>query len=555
MNAAIVCLPAPFYVLPETGDVGGLNASLPPDVLGKLCDHEFSLDALENASRKLKELGGALATIDARSILRVLDDRIMPVLVLESATAADPSGTFTYKIGAATIDFVCGPVRFSERDNQSVIVRLIDCFRYEIGRRFEREGSFKEQLLAFGLRIADGHRRRRSVVGQRLSFVDEGEWAAFLRDAIPRLKRAGWRIEVKPSFPYRVPEALRFRVHLAEDEERGSLTMRLSVFIDGEEFDITRILRAALEWTITDEFGAVIPRRDDDYVEVVSTSGHMHAIHYNSLLPYLRGFALIAQPRLPADEELLRIRARDVSFVEKLLSDGAEEVLFSGVETRRRIQIRQADETLKETSVALGGLPMPLHQHQVEGVLWLKLRAQAGSGGVISDDMGLGKTLQALAFLHIEKVTGSLDRPALIIAPRSLLENWRHEAKKFTPGLRMKIAVGNDGSLAIKDADVVLTTYASITLDPGLRQIDWHTVILDEAGGIKNSNGEAAKAVQLLHSRSRFSLTATPIENSLGDFWSVFEFAVPGLLGSESASRGYLDTQSRVTPIPRPRGC
>jgi len=181
-----------------------------------------------------------------------------------------------------------------------------------------------------------------------------------------------------------------------------------------------------------------------------------------------------------------------------------------------------------------------LRHYQCEGLGWLQFLRNFGFGGCLADDMGLGKTVQVLALLDaVER-----SRPSLIVAPRSLIFNWKQEASRFTPKLRILDHTGvgrvsNWGS--IESHDVILTTYGTLRRDaPRLKDIHFDTVVLDEAQVIKNATTESAKAARLLKADHRLALTGTPVENRLGDLWSLFEFLNPGLLGSASVFHAHL---------------
>jgi SNF2 family DNA or RNA helicase len=160
---------------------------------------------------------------------------------------------------------------------------------------------------------------------------------------------------------------------------------------------------------------------------------------------------------------------------------------------------------------------------------------------VLADDMGLGKTLQALTHLLVEKQRGALTQPALIVAPTSLVGNWRRECERFTPELRLLVLHGGERHMRfddIVDHDIVLTTYPLLPRDGEvLIKQTWHAVILDEAQTIKNARTQAAQVVQMLRAGHRLCLSGTPMENHLGEVWSLFHFMLPGYLSSETRFR------------------
>jgi superfamily II DNA or RNA helicase len=175
-----------------------------------------------------------------------------------------------------------------------------------------------------------------------------------------------------------------------------------------------------------------------------------------------------------------------------------------------------------------------LRPYQREGLGWMSNLRETGLGGCLADDMGLGKTVQMLALLEKLRLEGR--GPSLVVAPRSLLFNWAAEAARFAPGLRVVEHHGSErekeSDEAFRNCDLVLTTYATMRLDISqLATVEFEYVILDEAQSIKNATSQVAKAAGLLKSRHRLALSGTPIENHLGELWSLFNFLNPGLLG------------------------
>ncbi len=181
-----------------------------------------------------------------------------------------------------------------------------------------------------------------------------------------------------------------------------------------------------------------------------------------------------------------------------------------------------------------------LRPYQREGVAWLLLLARLGLGGCLADDMGLGKTIQVIALLLVLARQGERG-PHLIVVPASLLGNWQVELSKFAPSMRVAVAHRSELSLkeldalgtgGLKGVDVVVTSYGTLARTTWLRARSWGLVVIDEAQAIKNPGTRQARSVKALQSRMRFALTGTPIENRLGEVWSLFDFLCPGLLGT-----------------------
>ena len=182
-----------------------------------------------------------------------------------------------------------------------------------------------------------------------------------------------------------------------------------------------------------------------------------------------------------------------------------------------------------------------LRPYQVTGVQWLHLLSQLGLGACLADDMGLGKTMQVLALLLITRHREESRKPSILVAPASLLANWTSEIQRFAPGLRAIVAhpsvvpaneLRSFDAARVENTDLVITSYGSLVRVPALAELPWQLAILDEAQAIKNPTTQQSRTVKRLKAKARIALTGTPVENRLGDLWSIFDFINPGLLGS-----------------------
>ena len=225
-------------------------------------------------------------------------------------------------------------------------------------------------------------------------------------------------------------------------------------------------------------------------------------------------------------------------------ADEASEVVreWTGIEAGPWLE--QTLEKLRSPGAAssVPGLCAELRPYQSRGVEWLNFVTGLGLGACLADDMGLGKTIQVLGALLQWREAHPLAPPALLVLPASLLGNWLAEARRFSPSLRLLAlhpSVSQQGTLsgvekpgALSKTDIVLTTYGMLAKQAWLAASDWSYVILDEAQAIKNPGTKQAKSVKALRGTRRIALTGTPVENSLGDLWSLFDFLNPGLLGT-----------------------
>jgi len=214
-----------------------------------------------------------------------------------------------------------------------------------------------------------------------------------------------------------------------------------------------------------------------------------------------------------------------------------EGVAWEGASALRSM-VKQLSGQTELPSVAVpASVQASLRPYQQQGLNWLQFLRQYGLAGILADDMGLGKTLQTLVHIQVEKDTGRLTRPALIIAPVSLMGNWRRETERFCPGLRILVIHGKDRheiTDTVDQHDIVIAPYSLLQRDrEGWLDAKWHLLVLDEAQNIKNASTQSAQVASALHARHRLCLSGTPMENHLGEIWSLFHFLMPGFLGGQ----------------------
>ncbi len=224
--------------------------------------------------------------------------------------------------------------------------------------------------------------------------------------------------------------------------------------------------------------------------------------------------------------------------------------VYAGEGLRSILKGLRDPDGLSDASLENGVLAT-LRPYQTKGVTWMRFTSDLGLGSCLADDMGLGKTLQVLTLLSSYKQTaGEKPRPSLLVVPASLLGNWKAEAARFVPHLDLLFVHPSEidrSSLArlaenpeACQADLLVTTYSMVTRQTWLQDLSWHLVILDEAQAIKNPGTKHTKAVKQLNAKARIALTGTPVENRLGDLWSLFDFLNPGLLGNAKQFKGFI---------------
>lgn len=245
-------------------------------------------------------------------------------------------------------------------------------------------------------------------------------------------------------------------------------------------------------------------------------------------LSFIEGMRLLAGTSTDLSETSQPNEVNAWSFVQA--GNGLNRIL-NDLRDPSAIKATQPGKALKGT----------LRPYQATGVNWLWYLSQLGLGACLADDMGLGKTIQIIALL-INLKKKQLAKPSLLILPASLLNNWKDELTKFAPSLKCQFIhpslTGKEQLKSLKKSttrvkyDVILTSYGMLLRQPWLLEQHWQLVVLDEAQAIKNPGTRTTKTVKQLKAQSRIALTGTPIENRLGDLWSLFDFLCPGLLGS-----------------------
>ena len=265
--------------------------------------------------------------------------------------------------------------------------------------------------------------------------------------------------------------------------------------------------------------------------------------------------ALAGEPAAAAQGRHRVVKAR-VAEVTDLLEELAPH--FSAPETWLARSAALKNLSILPPAPVPTGFTGVLRPYQQIGVAWLWHLYGQALGGILADEMGLGKTPQALALLAAATAARAAPQPHLVVVPASLVENWRREAARFAPALRVFIHHGS-ARLAAKDFvshDLVLTSYGTLARDVELFEaVEFDVILADEAQHLKNRRTQAAQSLRVLHGRGRFLLTGTPLENSLDDLRSLFEFLMPGFVprlpaGMKRDERNWHDERLRAQTAP-----
>lgn len=352
----------------------------------------------------------------------------------------------------------------------------------------------------------------------RLWFLEPEEAITFLLDAYPRLveryrvygEKALSRYKVRLSQPV-------ITANVESNEEEKWFSLDIEVEYDGQRVPIEKIWRA---WTQGKRY---VQLKDGSYTSLPES-------WLERIAHKLQALGL--DPSKPPQKQFQQFEA---PVLDSLLDD-LPDAVTDGFWNTLREKIHTFNEIRQIDTPA--GLQATLREYQKQGLSYLNFLREYGFGGILADEMGLGKTVQTLSFIqHMVEI--GLKGPNLIVVPTSVLPNWDREASKFVPHLKRLIIYGTRRENMFKQIDsanLVITTYALLRRDlEVLQDHAFNSIILDEAQNIKNPNTITARAVRRINADMRLCLSGTPIENNLFELWSLFEFLMPGFLGSQHA--------------------
>lgn len=294
-------------------------------------------------------------------------------------------------------------------------------------------------------------------------------------------------------------------------------------------------------------------KEQKEYISIHLPSGQRGKIPLEKIQYILSIFSELHDPNsLNSDGRLAISRFHASQFLEFENAMKAERMRWLGAEKLLHLSQKLANFQGIQAVTLPDLFKGQLRDYQKQGLEWLNFLREFRLGGILADDMGLGKTVQTLAYLAVEKDAGRLKKPCLILAPTSVLQNWRKESEQFTPTFKVLVLQGQHRKSdfdKIKSYDIILSSYPLLTRDQEIfLDQEYSCIILDEAQTVKNANTKTYQVLRQLKSEHRLCLTGTPMENHLGELWALFNFLSPGFLG-------YSKQFARVfrTPIERQR--
>lgn len=439
-------------------------------------------------------------------------------------------------------------MRVRSTDTQSTLIleegeRLLEIQRKEF---FEKEKyiecshllPFRAATIAEKLSTIEDLRNKQVL----MHFQHEQDLVRLHEQTIPILKNKGWKIEFNHPVYAEIIASSDIE-WFSELHEKGQdfFAYQLGILIEGKQVSIVPLvaeLIAKLQTNNLDE----LP--DDSTVFLTLPDGKRLQVEMARIKPLIR-FLLQYGSRAIDDQQQLQLTRYQLILMQETEQAAAVTTArwFGQEQLQTTIRQLMLMKDYEEVSVPVG-LKTVLRDYQHRGLDWLQFLRKSRFGGILADDMGLGKTIQTLAHLQLEKEEGRLTRASLIVAPTSLVGNWFEEAKRFTPDLNILMFHGAERHVDNFDEyDVIVSTYGLIQRDKS-RFIDYnfYYLILDEAQSIKNARAKTTLIIQQIKASYRLCLSGTPLENHLGELWSLFHFLMPGLLGDAKQFRQYFKT-------------
>lgn len=389
-------------------------------------------------------------------------------------------------------------------------------------RNMKAESAALERLKRMGF---EDHTLAGGAGGpvQALQIVGEDAVLDFLGAGYPALERAGWKVRLSDRLgEYMDTLVSAVPVVTIADAPRGDF----DVGYQFETADGRKLSHADIQLSLNRNHSFV--RRKDGRIALFDAGALLSMREVFADTPSSEGSR-------PGSFRMSGIYA---PYVRASLDAAGAEFEDDGAATFKRASISlNRDEKAKYETVPLGELEGTLRSYQKEGVYWMRFMERSGLSGLLADEMGLGKTLQTLTWISLERTDpGAQGKPALVVCPTSLVANWDAEAEKFVPHLKRLVISGagrRDDFDKIPSAQLVITSYALLQRDLEEAWLDktFSIVVLDEAQHIKNRSTRNAKSAKALAAVRKLVLTGTPVENSVADVWSIFDFLMPGYLG------------------------
>ncbi len=475
---------------------------------------------LQDSMKRLQQIFPTLnLPVPDDNAVQKIDSKPVPVLQLKLLTEKNKVSK-----AVAAVQMAYGPHSLPLDLQQSQTQLQLDNQIVFIRRDRDSELKALETLTSYGLRLLPAE----SLPAADATLLDCGEgpenpllWQPLLQ-AIPDLKQQGWRVEQDKAFNQAVIHAKAYLE--VTDKQTGGFGLAIQVDIDGQKVPLMPLITQWLR-----SYG--LPTAEQTLW--LSLPQGKLPLPFSLIQPLIDTIVeLLNLKKTPSEIELPDYKAAI------LPGPGAEEIRYLNAGRLQQLVMQlQHFDGIAEVAAPVS-LKAQLRSYQLQGLSWLCFLRRFGLGGILADDMGLGKTVQTLAFLLHQQEAGLLKHPALIVCPTSLLGNWAQEAARFAPSLKVLTLYGPKRQALFDELekyDLIVTSYPLLVRDLAFYQSHQFSLMaLDEAQHIKNAGSQSAQAARQLKADFKLALTGTPLENHLGELKALFDFVLPGLLGTEA---------------------
>ncbi len=362
-------------------------------------------------------------------------------------------------------------------------------------------------------------------------------WQNFLQKTLPQLETQGWEIEIDASFQLEFLQVDNWDVEVESDNDWFDL--RFDLEIEGKKIQLLPLIAEVLSSHELDNLPETIILPLANHMDGNTGNSKYLQIPTERIRPIFKTLYELFNTESIDENGKLRLSRFDATRLAELEDNCSNELKWRGGKAMRQLGRKLKNFKGIKKVAPPRGLTAILRDYQQQGLNWLAFLREFEFNGILADDMGLGKTVQTLTHLLKEKEAKRLTKPCLILAPTSLMSNWRREAELFTPRLKVLILQGAERKQhfdKINQYDLILSTYPLLVRDhETLLAYDYYYLILDEAQVIKNPRAKAARMVRDVNCDHRLCLTGTPMENHLGELWALFDFLMPGCLGAQKS--------------------
>ncbi len=541
----VLPLTPPLYLHPEEGYCGELTSNLPYRLLRQWLEAApmSSVQSVDFADR-LKQMYKGVQLPDPEDLEIHYEDDVEPVvrLVIQQRqyyiSGFSIGDQIKITVPAAQLVFLYDERTVAPNDADDYAQSVRGGKLVRILRRRDDEARALDLLGSYGLTpVSEVFPQYRTGAEGVWWTIDERagyDWRVFLTQGLPHLRELGWQVDFPGDFCLAPIFDQAWYTDVTPTE--GAWFYFEAGFNLGErKVNILPYIKTYLMshagWSLA-EMEADLKSRSFRIDVDAQTTALVDGARVYSVLAHV--FALFD---LESDRSTLRLNTWRIAELAELEDLSSTPWGIPDQVRALRDKLKAGNELVLEPASEPDGFQGTLRSYQALGLAWLQFLRTYQLHGILADDMGLGKTIQALSHLLTEKKAGRLDKPCLIVAPTSLMQNWRDEARRFAPELNVLVLHGSERKELRAQApgcDLLLTTYPLVWRDRDyFTKQSYSFIILDEAQAIKNAKSQTAQTVRYLKADHRLCLTGTPMENHLGELWALFRFLMPGLLDDE----------------------